>query len=157
MTASRMIVVFFALVVLGLSGSPILGQPGQKKEQSWVGRKWYPSSETLIQEEPVESYLARQMAWEKLWYAWRPDDELPAVDITKQLVLVLAVRCPNNTSVWLEPQRDPKGNLTIKKVIIPLKFGRWHRPGRGFNYHILVVPREGVLFINGKALEPVKK
>jgi hypothetical protein len=93
---------------------------------------------------PAKGYVTSEAGWRKVWEAWRPGDELPAVDFSKHLVLVgLGGMYP----VGHDLRVTDGGDLTVR--LSP------RVPGKpGFGYGLAVVERAGVKTIRGKAIEP---
>ena len=92
---------------------------------------------------PADGFLADAESLAKVWKSWRADEEVPAVDFTKELILVGVVPGPN--TVLMRPSLDDQGDLRF--VVAGTKRG-----GPGFGYLLLKVSREGVKTVNGKPL-----
>ena len=97
---------------------------------------------TLQTAAPASGALTSQKAFADLWKAWKPDDKLPEVDFTKELVLVATTR---GSRLSLSAALDEQGNLQPRGIST-----RDLRPG--FRFHLIAVSREGVKTINNKPL-----
>ncbi len=93
---------------------------------------------------PAEGFLVDAKSLAKVWKAWRPKDEVPTVDFTKEIIVVGVVPGPN--SVLMRPSLDEKGNLQL--IVAGTRKG-----GSGFGYLLLKVSREGVKTVSGKPLD----
>ncbi|MCC9609063.1 hypothetical protein LOC68_07115 [Blastopirellula sp. JC732] len=91
---------------------------------------------------PKAGFIADAETWKMLWTAWRPDEELPAVDFAKELVMVGTVPGPN--LVIMRPVVE-EGN--VKFVVGGTKIG-----GPGFGYKLVKIAREGIETVNGKPI-----
>jgi hypothetical protein len=130
-------------------------QPGSKKVQpvkvlnAWNGKM---ADNALRKHAPPDEFLLDQIAWAKLWKAWRGQDKLPEIDFQKQMILVFTADGPN--SVGCEPRLDRQGNL--QALAMSTLMG-----GPGFGYLIQCISREGVRSVNDKPLPgekvPAKK
>jgi hypothetical protein len=110
-----------------------------------VLRKWSGkiADEKLQKQSPQAGVIADKMVFETLWNAWRPQEEVPAIDFAKELVLVAVAPGPNQ--VEMTPQLDDKGDLQFlaRATLVD---------GPGFGYQIAVISREGVKTVKGKPL-----
>lgn len=92
---------------------------------------------------PKAEYLNTNKAWQQLWKAWRPDEQVPVIDFAKQIVIVkLGGMYPVRFQLKLTDKQD----LTVK----------WHplHPSKkGFGYGIAVVERGEIQIVNGKAIQ----
>lgn len=102
------------------------------------------ADETLQKLAPADSFLADAESLAKVWKAWRPKDEVPTVDFTKEIIVVGVVPGPN--TVLMRPSLDDQGDLRF--VVAGTKKG-----GPGFGYLLLKVSREGVKTVNSKPME----
>lgn len=102
------------------------------------------ADESLQKLAPAEGFLADAQSLAKVWKAWRPNEEVPAVDFTKELILVGVVPGPN--SVLMRPSLDEMGDL--KFIVAGTKVG-----GTGFGYLLLRISREGIKSVNGIPLD----
>jgi hypothetical protein len=93
---------------------------------------------------PDEGFLADAKSLEKVWKEWRPQEEIPAVDFSKEIILVGVVDGPNRAGI--QPSLDEKGDLHF--IVVGTKVG-----GPGFGYLLLKVSREGVKTVNLKPLK----
>ena len=55
------------------------------------------------------SFVVAGDDWARLWRAWRPGENVPAVDFGQELILVFTADGPNN--VGCEPRLEPDGNV----------------------------------------------
>ena len=92
---------------------------------------------------PEEGFLADAKSLETVWKVWRPEEEIPTVDFSKEIILVGVVPGPNR--VGFQPSLDEKGDL--KFVVLGTLVD-----GPGFGYLFLKVSREGVKTVNLKPL-----
>ena len=93
---------------------------------------------------PEEGFLANAKSLEKVWKAWRPNEGVPTVDFSKEIILVGIVGGPNR--VQIQPSLDKKGDLQF--VVLGTLVD-----GPGFGYLFLKVSREGVKTVNSKPLK----
>ena len=112
--------------------------------QSWNGKL---ADGALRKAEPAEIFILDHQRWATLWKAWRGQENVPAVDFQKQMVLVFTADGPN--SVGCMPTHDGKGN--VRGDAMSTLMG-----GPGFGYLMLCISREGVQTVNGKPLPGVK-
>ena len=91
-----------------------------------------------------EGFLADAKSLEKVWKAWRPNEDVPTVDFSKEIILVGVVGGPNR--VGIQPALDEKGDLQF--VVVGTLVD-----GPGFGYLLLKVSREGVKTVNLKRIE----
>lgn len=133
--------VFAILICPTLAADP----PSEEKPpQVWSGKQ---QDESLLKKfTPKTEFIADADAWEKLWKAWRPGEELPKIDFSKSLVLVGTAYGPNRAN--MRPMTDDDGNL--KFVVFSTKIG-----GPGFGYTLMVVDRDGIKTVNGHAVPAV--
>lgn len=109
--------------------------------KSWIGQL---DEKRLAEMAPAKGYVTSEAEWKKLWKAWRPGEDMPAVDFTKHLVLVgLGGIYPVAHEARVTGQGDLQVRLSLR---MPAK------PGHG--YGITVIERGGVTTIQGKAIVP---
>jgi hypothetical protein len=141
------------LGVLGLTTAALPAGGGVaekvKVQQQWKGGSSDKKDNNLWQAAPRGGVIAGPKAWAKLWGAWHAGQKPPAVDFTKELILVAAGPGPN--IIHIE-------ELTLKELTLNqgghLRFS-WsitELDGPGFVYTILKVNRAGIRTVNGKAL-----
>ncbi len=92
---------------------------------------------------PENGFLADAKTLETVWKAWRPNEEVPTVDFSKDIILVGVVEGPNR--VGIQPSLDKNGDLRF--VVIGTLVG-----GAGFGYLLLKVSRIGVKTVNLKPI-----
>jgi hypothetical protein len=92
---------------------------------------------------PKSGFLADEQAFAELWKAWRPGEDVPAVDFSKDLILVALANGPNRART--RPTLDEAGDL--KFTVMQTKRG-----GRGFGYALLMVSREGIKTVKGEPI-----
>ncbi|HEY2840038.1 MAG TPA: hypothetical protein VGJ26_12865 [Pirellulales bacterium] len=92
---------------------------------------------------PKAGFLADEKAFSELWKAWRPGEDVPSVDFSKELIIVGVANGPNRAMV--RPTIDEAGDL--KFTVVQTKRG-----GRGFGYAFLKMSREGVKTVNGQPI-----
>lgn len=100
--------------------------------------------ESLRKLAPQSGFINNAVTWQQLWQAWRPGDELPTADFTKEVVLVDTVPGPNLTIT--RPTVNDAGDVRL--VVAGTKIG-----GAGFGYKLLKIDSEGVKTVNGKSIE----
>src|SRR5688572_26310846 len=105
--------VWAALCLVAVLGPGALGEAKQgkpvKPTRTWAGT--IGDNEALQKQSPAAGYIAGPAAWEKLWKAWRPGQELPQVDFSRELVLVATAGGPNRVAI--SPSLDDKGDLKV--------------------------------------------
>jgi len=142
--------------LISAMAGPVLAPAGEGKAKrakpapvqvthTWSGKL---ADNTLRKHEPGDGFVLDQENWAKLWKAWRGQENLPALDFQKQMVLVFTADGPNN--VGCTPTRDSAGNVRADAMSTLIG-------GPGFGYLMLCIPREGVKTVNGKPLPGVKK
>jgi hypothetical protein len=110
---------------------------------SWA--QWEPDA-GLQQLAPRHPVLTRPEDFQRVWHAWRGEEEPPEIDWVSSLAVVYAANGLNDFtlgSLWL----DEAGNLTVE-------FAVTERGPPGFCYLIVVVDRAGVRTVNGVAVLP---
>ncbi len=91
---------------------------------------------------PRAGVITDARTFEKVWKAWRPTEKVPAIDFTKQFVVVTLASGPNRP--FISAILD-EGNLkiTARQTLIG---------GEGFGYSLATFNRKGVKSVNGKKL-----
>ena len=103
------------------------------------------ADESLQKLVPVKKgFIADAKSLTRVWKAWRPDEKVPKIDFTKDLIVVGVVTGPNR--VMIQPSLDEKGDLRLIIESTEVE-------GPGFGYRLLKVSREGVKSVNGKPVE----
>jgi hypothetical protein len=110
----------------------------------WKGGSSKRQDDNLWRAAPPGGVIADAKSWAKLWAAWHSGQKAPAVDFTRELILVAAGPGPNLIRIGKLPL-SVKGDLGFLWSIT-------ERGGPGFVYRILKVSRAGVRSVNGKAL-----
>lgn len=130
-------------VAMAMSASLAFGADDAKQRVE-VAQRWAGSIDNvdLMKLAPDGRVIRDAKSWEALREAWKLGDETKGVDFAKQLVLVGTTR---GGRIGGEPRWGDQGDLQIAFIST-----RDLRPG--FRYLILVVPREGVVTVNGKAI-----
>ncbi len=100
------------------------------------------ADEKLAAKASADHVVTDAKLWDAIREAWALPDAAKGVDFAKQLVLVGTTR---GSVIGGKPTLTDAGDLRISFVST-----RDLRPG--FRYLILVVPRDGVKTVNGKAL-----
>src|SRR5262249_18151183 len=130
------------VVILALFGLLAPAARADKKQikptREWPGCV---ADQDVRQKAPECITTAKEL--KKLWEAWKIAGKLPAVDFTREIVVVVT---STGSRLKLAGARlDEKGNLEV------LGLGtRDERPG--FRFVLATVSREGVKTVNGKAL-----
>ena len=124
-----------------LSSITFAAAPVVEPTGMWSGKI---KDESLRKLAPKSGFIADAETWKKLWTAWRPDEEMPKVDFTKELILVGTVPGPNQ--VVMRTTLTDKGN--VKLIVFGTEIA-----GPGFGYKLIKISRQGVKTVNGKAIE----
>lgn len=103
--------------------------------------------ESLRARAPDNEVVVDAETFAKLWKAWRPHEDVPAIDFEQSLVLVATTDGPNRMFASL---RKSDGDVTTV-------YGSTKVGGPGFGYLIAVVPRDGIVSINGRPLETISQ
>ncbi|PQO40211.1 hypothetical protein [Blastopirellula marina] len=106
---------------------------------SWSGKI---KDETLRKLAPEVGFVADAETWKKLWTAWRSEEEAPAIDFEKELVLVATVPGPN--LVIMQP--------VLEDGDVKFRVGGTKIGGPGFGYKLMKFSRDGVKTVNGKPI-----
>ena len=99
---------------------------------------------SLLSKRPQTGVVTDQSSWKSLWNAWRPGQEIPKVDFQNQIVLVSTADGPN---VVLTSRLNLTTSGDLRYESVPGK-----RTGPGFGYALLIIPRAGILSVNGQKL-----
>ena len=132
------VIVITCVVLLGGASFALAENKPVPTSQEWSGSV---ADESLQAKAPA--FVANPMAFEELWKSWKVGDKVPEVDFTKNLAVVATTR---GSVLRLRATLDEKGNLQVGGIAT-----RDLRPG--FRYVIGIVPREGVVAINGKPVD----
>jgi hypothetical protein len=136
------------LVVCGLAGVGRAQAPADGRAVTalpeWNGVSRQRKDINLWKAAPPSGFIADPAAWAKLWKAWHGGAEPPAVDFTKELVLVATGPGPNFIHAG-KPTLNDRGDLHFT-------WGITERAGPGFTFLLLKVSRAGVRSVNGKAV-----
>ncbi|MCA9070409.1 MAG: hypothetical protein KDA84_15865 [Planctomycetaceae bacterium] len=119
------------LPVVAFAASPV------EPIEMWSGKI---RDESLRKLAPKSGFISDQQIWKKVWTAWQPNQELPKVNFSKELILVGTVSGPN--LVIMRPTMDNNGNL--KFLVAGTKIG-----GPGFGYRLLKIDRKEIKSVNG--------
>jgi len=92
---------------------------------------------------PKSGFITDAQIFAKLWKGWRPDEAVPEIDFSKDLVIVGLADGPN--LVMFQPKLQEDGDLTF--VVASTRMA-----GPGFGYRLVKVSREGVQLVNGKPI-----
>jgi hypothetical protein len=130
----------FCLIAL-LSTVTFAAAPVVEPTGMWNGKV---KDESLRKLSPQSGFIADAETWKTLWTAWRPGEELPNVDFTKELILVGTVPGPNQ--VVMRPTITDNGN--VKLIVFGTEIG-----GPGFGYKLIKMVKDGVKSVNGNAIE----
>ena len=101
-------------------------------------------SAELRKQAPSSGVVADSATWARLWKSWRGREPLPAVDFTKDMILVATAPGPNRMS--LQAITDGEGDVRI----VPGGVGM---AGRGFGYAMIEVSRSGLRTVNGAPID----
>jgi hypothetical protein len=98
---------------------------------------------------PPTGYITSSEDWQKLWKAWRPQEETPPVDFDKEIAFVAAFPNPD-TDISFLVSLTPAGDLSGGFGAHPIGYDHnWP----GFAYSIVVMPRKGIKTYNGQPFE----
>jgi hypothetical protein len=132
--------VWLALLALAIGPAPLRGE-SIKSTKEWKGQLDDPQ---LEKEKPSDGFIVDEKSFAKLWKAWMPDEKLPVVDFTKEIVVVAT---SNKGIIKGVSLMEEKGDA---KAIV----GLMEKGIKGFAFAIGVFRREGLKTIDGK---PIKK
>ena len=99
---------------------------------------------SLLSKRPPSGIISDQTSWQSLWSAWRAGQEIPKVDFQNQVVLVATANGPNvvlTSTLNLTPSGDLRYESASTKMA-----------GPGFGYALLIIPRKGIISVNGQKL-----
>ena len=99
---------------------------------------------SLLSKRPPSGVVTDQSSWESLWSAWRAGQEIPKVDFQSQIVLVATAQGPS-TILTSSLRLTPSGDLRYEAV-------SRNAAGPGFGYALLIIPKDGILSVNGQKL-----
>lgn len=98
---------------------------------------------------PKSGVIVGQEKFAEVWQAWSVGERMPEIDFKTQMVLVATVSGPNRTLSG--PLKLVDSDLSYR--VMSTKMG-----GPGFGYLLMLVPRDGVMTINGQPIpEPAAK
>jgi hypothetical protein len=100
------------------------------------------ADEDLVKLAPKDGLITSGNVFQELWKKWEPAKKAPEVDFKKNLLLVATTR---GSKLNMLPALSADGNLKV-----PVMATKDLKPG--FRYQIYVIPREGIVTINGKPL-----
>ncbi|PQO25097.1 hypothetical protein C5Y96_26715 [Blastopirellula marina] len=130
--------ILIAAIVVTLSGSDVFSA-----EVSELAKGKVPDA-ALLKLAPKSGFITDTKTFAKLWKAWRPDQAVPEIDFTKDMVIVGTADGPN--LVMFEPKLQGDGDL--KFVVASTRMF-----GPGFGYRLVKIARQGVKSVNGKSIE----
>lgn len=107
--------------------------------KTWGGKH---KNEVLMKDVPEHGFLANEKEFQALWKSWRGDEQLPAVDFKKELVLVAVAGGPNIVGIVAFVD-DGQVKVFAEST---------RKDGPGFGYQFATVSRAGIKTINGKAV-----
>lgn len=128
----------FAVVVFTLSASASLAAGPTELAKGKI------ADSALEKLAPKSGFITNANNFAKLWKAWRPEEAVPEVDFTSDLVIVGIASGPN--LVMFDPKLHEDGN--VKFVVASTRMA-----GPGFGYRLVKISRDGVKKINGKSIE----
>ncbi len=130
---------FFFLLFITI---PAGGQTAVELLRTWNGEVKL----ELRKEAPEDGYVVSQEKWEKLWKAFRGNEEVPKVDFKSELVLVAVGKDPNRISIRAE--NDGKGDLSVQAISTLMGFMN----PTTCRYQFAVIRRTGIKTIDGKPI-----
>lgn len=136
-----------ALGVAVLAGPAVWAQDSKPPRPVAAIKTWsgiIRDEEKLKKQAPTSGYLSDATMFEKLWKVWRPKEEVPKVDFSKQLVLVATVGGPNR--IALSASLDDAGDLKVQSRSTLIG-------GPGFGYALATISRAGIKTFRGKPLK----
>lgn len=98
--------------------------------------------EALKKHAPKSGVIVEAKEFEKLWSAWRKGEKVPAVDFTREFVVVTLASGPNRPGI----------SATLDDGDLKIKAAQTLIGGKGFGYSIATFDRQGVKKVNGKEL-----
>lgn len=107
--------------------------------KEWVGLL---ATQEETKAAPLNRSITTESEWKQLWKAWRPDESLPSIDFSKHIGIV---QLGGMYHVRFQLKVSPHGDLKVSWH--PL-----HTPSRGYGYGIAVIERNGILSVEGNAL-----
>ncbi|MBX3440526.1 MAG: hypothetical protein KF861_23755 [Planctomycetaceae bacterium] len=141
MLFNRSFVIASLAIFLQFAGSAFAADPAVEAIQTWSGKI---RDETLKKHAPESGFISDAKAWDRLYRAWRPDEDVPDLNFEETLVLVGTVPGPN--LVLMTPTMNAEADVQF--VVGGTRIG-----GPGFGYKLISVARQGVKSINGNPLE----
>jgi flagellar motor protein MotB len=139
----------FAIAIIGITGCIDTSSNASKDKPATVKIEslWDGEVDIRLRKEHASIiYISTSKQWQKLWRKWRPTQSVPAIDFSKQIVLVAAGNDPNG--IGIHPTIDAQGNLTIRGS----SAGVMYDSPRTFKYVLASIKREGILTVNGELL-----
>lgn len=115
-----------------------------KVVEEWNATSADATDNDLWKKAPEGGVVAGPKQWAALWRAWFGGESVPKVDFDKEVILVVAGAGPN--IIWVD-------DLALSDTG-DLRFG-WsitQRGGDGYVAAVRKVSRDGIRFVNGKAL-----
>ncbi len=131
-----------ALALVCLLAVAVTGNAADKEvkpTQEWKGSV---ATDALKSLRPATGIITDKETFAKLWKEWKVGHKEPTIDFKKELV---AVETTSGSKLSIAAQLTPEGDLKVNGIATA-DFGP------GFRYQIVVLPREGVKTVNGKAL-----
>ena len=119
-----------------------LSPGGINVRQQWIVDK----TDLSLKEAPRSQFIDNPEAFSKLWKAWRTD-ELPKVDFSKEIVVVLTA--PENAYVSIKAVLSDKGVLNFT-------FVSTQRVSYGMTYVIAIIDRAAIKAVGKTSLQPAK-
>jgi len=120
------------------------GQKPVQLERTWDGEVKI----ELKSDAPADGCLVSQEKWNKLWKAYRGNEETPNVDFANELVLVAVNKDPNRISIQATLDANGDLSVTYRTTLMAVMNPTTCR------YQFAVIKREGIKTINGK---PIRK
>lgn len=130
-------------LMLALCAFPALAQERLNPTEQWTGKHGNLDGLDLI---PASGAITDAETWEKLWTVIRPNERLPEVDFTQELILIGTAQGPNR--VALTATRDDQGNVDLLAISTKVA-------GPGYGYSMIKVSCEGIRSVQGEALSDV--
>lgn len=135
----------YAIAVLSREGAKTInGKPLPNVLNIIAVRTGSIADETLLQKAP--KYITSAEALKTLWQKWMIKEVMPAVDFSKELVIISIT---HTSGMNITYNLDAAGNVDIRKVehndfvAVP-----------GFRYELAIISSDGVKSINGELLPP---
>ncbi|HKX32050.1 MAG TPA: hypothetical protein VJ302_30460 [Blastocatellia bacterium] len=144
--------IFVILSLMALNSSCGRRRSAEGRKSVPVDQLWRGEIEPQMRREaPSEGYIASEEAWARLWRAYRGNEELPAIDFSKQVVLVGLGRDSGQVDIETDSSwAIPLENGNLKPSYTYSEAGPDNAATS--KYVLVLIGREGVKMINGQSI-----